>query len=347
MFPTTVSRTLHELVGTGNPANVGQALLGQKGRQTEVVNRATAQVLEALRQTSAAVQQAALRTTAAGESAMQATRLAEGAQSTEMGAQSTATPAAHITQQPAQQTRSVAIMAAVRLPTPTLPKGARVNAIAAKPTRKKPATRAATAKAAKKPSVAKAAKKTSKQSASRRHDSHQVEQPRKSGHHGDMSVETDANKPHMDAEQAEQEVRRVEQENAARDRDYERAKRRLLIVTGCYHGKTARILIDSGSQLDLVDTEFVDKHQLPVTEAGRCTVCLAGGQTQDAGMQSSGPFKMRTYVTTLTAQVTRLNDYDVILGKPWLTRANPQINWRFNAMQVWQEGKPIRFICRP
>ena len=39
---------------------------------------------------------------------------------------------------------------------------------------------------------------------------------------------------------------------------------------------------------------------------------------------------------------TDLEPYDVILGEPWLTRVNPQINWRRNVLQIWQDDKPIR-----
>ena len=156
----------------------------------------------------------------------------------------------------------------------------------------------------------------------------------------------DADEPRPAAEELEEEIKRVEQENAAADKDYHRAKRRLLVVMGRYHGKPAKILIDSGSQLDLVDQGFVEKHRLPVTETAKWTVSLAGGQTQDASIEAAGPIKIGTYVTDLKTQVTRLTDYDVILGKPWLTRANPQINWRHNVVQVWQDGQPIRFAAK-
>ena len=32
--------------------------------------------------------------------------------------------------------------------------------------------------------------------------------------------------------------------------------------------------------------------------------------------------------------VTNLEDYDIILGKPWLTRLNPYIDWKKNTVKL-------------
>ena len=50
---------------------------------------------------------------------------------------------------------------------------------------------------------------------------------------------------------------------------------------------------------------------------------------------------MGKYVADVEPTATDLEQCDV-LGKPWLTRVNPQINWRRNVLQIWQDDKPIR-----
>ena len=36
----------------------------------------------------------------------------------------------------------------------------------------------------------------------------------------------------------------------------------------------------------------------------------------------------------MTLDVINIEDYDIILGKPWLTRLNPKIDWRKNIVSL-------------
>ena len=67
--------------------------------------------------------------------------------------------------------------------------------------------------------------------------------------------------------------------------DSRRRRRRILILTGQVNGTKARILINGGSQLDLISIKFVEDHRLPpgLAPAG-LRVQLAGGQIQDASV---------------------------------------------------------------
>ena len=40
------------------------------------------------------------------------------------------------------------------------------------------------------------------------------------------------------------------------------------------------------------------------------------------------------YEDKISLDVTNLEDYDVILGKPWLTRLNPYIDWKRNTIRI-------------
>ena len=123
-------------------------------------------------------------------------------------------------------------------------------------------------------------------------------------------------------------------------------RRQLIIVDGKCQGQPAKILIDSGSEADLVASNFVEQHGLHTTLGEGGKVQLAGGQIQDASRKLEASLRMGKYVAEQDLTVTDLGAYDVILGKPWLTRANPQINWRANVMQVWHEGRPLRITGR-
>ena len=123
-------------------------------------------------------------------------------------------------------------------------------------------------------------------------------------------------------------------------------RRKLLIAHGACNGKAAIILIDGGAALDLIDAKFVEKHGLPTKRGARQKISLAGGQIQDASMETTASVRIATYRDELQLRVTDLEHYDMILGKPWLTDNNPQINWQSNTLQLWRSGKPLRIQAK-
>ena len=127
---------------------------------------------------------------------------------------------------------------------------------------------------------------------------------------------------------------------------HEPHRRSLLIAHGRVHGAKARVLIDSGSQVDLISSKFVEQHRLPtaLSPGEGLRVQLAGGQVQDASIVTQ-PIRvqLKHWSAEESFNVTELPEYDVILGKPWLTSHNPQINWRQNIVQLrTEDGKFVR-----
>ena len=61
-------------------------------------------------------------------------------------------------------------------------------------------------------------------------------------------------------------------------------------------------------------------------------------------MPVPGPARIRMgkYDADIRFHATALEDYDLILGKPWLWDVNPQINWRTNQLQLRRRGRPVR-----
>lgn len=57
------------------------------------------------------------------------------------------------------------------------------------------------------------------------------------------------------------------------------------------------------------------------------------------------PLQMGHYKDRLTLKVAPWTSYDVILGKPWLARLNPHINWVNNTMVLTRQGQ--RILVRP
>ncbi|KAF9176150.1 hypothetical protein BGZ50_001667, partial [Haplosporangium sp. Z 11] len=52
------------------------------------------------------------------------------------------------------------------------------------------------------------------------------------------------------------------------------------------------------------------------------------------------------YNDQVSAIVYPLKKYDLILGKPWLTKVNPHIDWRSNSLHFQHEGVPVLWDCK-
>lgn len=145
--------------------------------------------------------------------------------------------------------------------------------------------------------------------------------------------------PPADPPVTESEVRNV---TGSHDHD-------LLRLVGKINGRRAVMLIDSGSTHDLISSKFVEKQGIK-TNSSRTTfsVTLADGSTcrqqqvtTDAVKVVAGEFGERQTFT-----VFPLDRYDAILGKPWLSRNNPEINFRTNQVRLGTESV-VASLSRP
>lgn len=109
----------------------------------------------------------------------------------------------------------------------------------------------------------------------------------------------------------------------------------LFTVTTCVNGIPATLLIDSGASRDFISAAFVKTHKLcPRSLPTPLRIRLADGtlnatatELHDTQIQLTPDF---TYTSTLI--VTSLSGYDGILGKPFLTSVNPDIDWSTNTI---------------
>ena len=116
----------------------------------------------------------------------------------------------------------------------------------------------------------------------------------------------------------------------------------LLCISGTLEGIPVKYLIDSGASDCFVSNEFVAAHGLKTTKTKeKLKIHLADGSvrvTTDCIRQVCVSFGEHTEFLDL--QVMKLPKYEVILGKFWLDRWNPQINWKKNTMQ-WKLGSRV------
>ena len=120
----------------------------------------------------------------------------------------------------------------------------------------------------------------------------------------------------------------------------------LLRVEGRIDGRRAIMLIDSRSTHDFISEAFVQRNGL-VTESKDETlkVTLADGSSTSSGLKRTGPVKVivKDFSDTQSFTVFPLSRYDAIMGKPWLTRHNPDINVQTNEVKL--NGEPL--VAKP
>ena len=110
--------------------------------------------------------------------------------------------------------------------------------------------------------------------------------------------------------------------------------RELIILPGLIqsHAST-QILIDSGATGNLISSDFVKKHKLPLIRLpGLRHITMADGRTKTYAQEYAHvTVQIQDYQLSLRLLVIDLC-YDIILGKPWLTRENPKVDWEHNSL---------------
>jgi hypothetical protein len=126
----------------------------------------------------------------------------------------------------------------------------------------------------------------------------------------------------------------------------EQASRTLLSFVGNVAGAPARILIDCGAEGNVISSSFCKKHSLPRNPGPSIPIILPDGSSSLSSSTSTFSINRDNYTDSLDALVYPLSNYDLILGKPWLTSTNPLINWRNNDLHFTHNGNTVLWRCR-
>ena len=112
------------------------------------------------------------------------------------------------------------------------------------------------------------------------------------------------------------------------------------MVNGCQ----VHMLLDSSSTHNFVSAEFVRRYKIP-TEPGKRTfkVTLADSTSSEHQHQVTQQVKVvvRDFIEQRRFTILPTCSVDVILGKPWLTRHNPDISFRANEIVLNSDSLPV------
>lgn len=114
----------------------------------------------------------------------------------------------------------------------------------------------------------------------------------------------------------------------------------LTYVLAHINGRIAKLLIDSGAQINCMSSTFAKYARLRRRKKGPYVDLILANKTVERSNETIGPIKCHagdfSFVEEFQVMVTEHNG---VLGKPWLQKYNPDIDWRANKVTVEMNGE--------
>ena len=91
-----------------------------------------------------------------------------------------------------------------------------------------------------------------------------------------------------------------------------------------------KAMIDCGATKNFINQKAVRKWGLPSKKQKTPeSLVLANGQIVEQGLTHEVPGKLiiKNFAHNLALNITNLGSHKIILGMPWLSKVNPQIDW--------------------
>src|SRR4051812_12800346 len=107
------------------------------------------------------------------------------------------------------------------------------------------------------------------------------------------------------------------------------SSRPLMILKGTLNHAPVSILIDSGSMGNFVSQQAVARFSFALHDISPVPIHFANGTFDESNKTLVAAYlKFPSHEENLNLRVVSLPHHDIILGKPWLEKWNPAINWR-------------------
>ena len=119
------------------------------------------------------------------------------------------------------------------------------------------------------------------------------------------------------------------------------AGQRVINTTGMINNTPCRILIDSGATRDFVSHSWANRAGLRLSSGERVRIKLADGSRTWAARQLRTTLTIGDHRYDLSAVATRLDQWDLILGMPWLRHTNPDVDWPTGAVLDRSTNLPL------
>lgn len=112
-----------------------------------------------------------------------------------------------------------------------------------------------------------------------------------------------------------------------------------ITFSGVVAGRPVSVLLDGGAESNFVSSATVREGAWPLQPLDTLVkIVMADGSHSLSNNVTTVNLELGTLSTPVSLIPTELAKYDIILGKPWLTRYNPDINWRLNTVSLTHDG---------
>lgn len=121
----------------------------------------------------------------------------------------------------------------------------------------------------------------------------------------------------------------------------------LLKLSAKVNAESATVLIDCGATKNFISQSFAQRLKLKTNPRQARAVVLADGSEHNSPLTSSKAYlRVGRYSEKLPFYVLPLTHCNVILGKSWLAKHNPQIDWASNTLQFQHKGEQVLLKSR-
>ena len=118
----------------------------------------------------------------------------------------------------------------------------------------------------------------------------------------------------------------------------------LIVLPGIVQKTPANILVDSGASRNFISENFLTKLNVEINKNSSTYVRMADGRIRAGdGTVTKLYYHIGAYTARSDFVITKLHsEYQLILGKPWLTRMQPQIDWEKNILRIKVKNRLIK-----
>src|SRR6184192_1781108 len=114
---------------------------------------------------------------------------------------------------------------------------------------------------------------------------------------------------------------------------------KLLTYKGEINGHLLRVLVDGGSMGDFISSRLVEQLALETQTIAAFSILFPNGETSPCNKEIiNACLRIQEHQEEIHPKVVPLPHHDLILGKPWLEKWNPPINWRTNQICITRDG---------
>jgi hypothetical protein len=112
------------------------------------------------------------------------------------------------------------------------------------------------------------------------------------------------------------------------------------MLEGTLRGHRCRIFVDCGSSKNFVKAELVRERHIPTVSGKKYRIKLEDGSTTTTRQRLRNEMlAIGTLDVRLDAIITERDEFDIILGHPWLEAVNPDIYWSTKTIRDRKSGE--------